>query len=62
MNADETVVWLLFLSCVIFLIAAAVLILAGAFALEARRRLKELKRQRPQVQRDGNGRRIQERI
>jgi hypothetical protein len=60
-SSDEFTCWLLFFSAVMFLISAAILIYACALLLEVRRKIKQFA-WRPEVVRDGNGRKRQERV
>jgi hypothetical protein len=60
-TTDDFTCWLLFLSALLFLVSMGVLLYACALLLNVRRKIKQLPRIAV-VARDGNGRRIQERI
>jgi hypothetical protein len=61
MTLDELTVWLLFISAGMFLVSMAVLVYCCALLLHVRRKIKQFT-WRPEVVRDGNGRKRQERI
>jgi formate-dependent nitrite reductase membrane component NrfD len=61
MNLDEDLIWLFLIAVAVFLIAIAILIYAAALLLHVRERIKET-RPLEVVQRDGDGRRRQERV
>jgi formate-dependent nitrite reductase membrane component NrfD len=58
---DEITVWLLFIAAVLFLVSMAVLVYCCALLLNVRHKIKQFA-WRPEVIRDGNGRRRQERV
>jgi hypothetical protein len=58
---DDLTVWLLFLSAGLFLASAAILVYTCALLLNVRRKIKQFT-WRPEVVRDGNGRKRQERV
>jgi hypothetical protein len=60
-STDELTCWLLFLSAGMFLASMGVLVYSCALLLNVRHKIKQLPRIAV-VARDGNGRRIQERI
>jgi formate-dependent nitrite reductase membrane component NrfD len=61
MTLDEITVWLLFIAAVLFLVSMAVLVYCCALLLNVRRKIKQFA-WRPEVVRDSNGRKRQERI
>jgi hypothetical protein len=60
-TTDDLTVWLLFLSAGMFLASMGVLVYCCALLLNVRHKIKQLPRIAV-VARDGNGRRIQERV
>ena len=60
-TTDELTCWLLFLSALLFLVSMGVLLYACALLLNVRHKVKQFA-WRPEVVRDGNGRKRQERI
>jgi hypothetical protein len=60
-TTDEITVWLLFLSAGMFLASMGVLVYCCALLLNVRHKIKQFA-WRPEVIRDGNGRKRQERV
>ncbi len=58
---DEITVWLLFMAAGLFLASMAILVYCCALLLQVRHKIKEFT-WRPEVLRDGNGRKRQERV
>jgi hypothetical protein len=60
MNPDDALIWLLLFAAAMFLCSLALLIYTAAILLQVRERIREMRP--PEVVRDGDGRRRQERI
>jgi hypothetical protein len=61
MNYDEFTIWVLILAASMFLMSMAILIYACALLLEIHHKVKKFA-WRPEIERDVNGRRRQERL
>jgi hypothetical protein len=60
-SSDDLTVWLLFISAGMFLASAAILVYTCALLLKVRRKIKQFT-WRPEVVRDADGRKRQERV